>query len=71
VGPAGSDTWGGRTDRLLRPKEVAERLGVSQSMVYKLVSAGALRAVYVGRLPRISVEDLALFVEQGRRGRGS
>jgi excisionase family DNA binding protein len=56
---------------LLRPKEVAERLGVSQSMVYKLVSAGALRAVYVGRLPRISVEDLALFVEQGRRGRGS
>jgi excisionase family DNA binding protein len=68
VGPAGSDTSEGR-DRLLRPKEVAERLGVSQSMVYKLLRVGALGAVYVGRLPRIAAEDLALYVEQGRRGR--
>jgi excisionase family DNA binding protein len=49
---------------LLTPKYVAEHLQCSYSMVLALIRRGDLRAVYVGRLPRIRDVDLAAFIEQ-------
>lgn len=47
---------------LLPPDEVARRLSVSRSMVYTLIKRGQLRALYVGRLPRVTESDFAAFV---------
>jgi excisionase family DNA binding protein len=41
-------------ERLLTPADVAARLSVSRSQVYALARRGDLRAVRVGRLPRIT-----------------
>lgn len=56
--------------RLLAPAEVAERLAVSRSMVYKLLRNNELSAVYVGRLPRIAEIDLDAYISRGREDRG-
>ena len=39
-------------------------------MVYALVRRGALLATYVGRLPRISEDDLVAYIERQRRAGG-
>ena len=49
-------------EALLTPDQVAQRLAVSRSMIYALVKTGKLRAVYIGRLPRITEADLAHFL---------
>jgi putative molybdopterin biosynthesis protein len=49
-------------DVLLTPDEVARRLAVSRSLIYQLVKKGKLRAVHIGRLPRIRPADLDAFV---------
>jgi excisionase family DNA binding protein len=51
---------------LLAPKEVARRLGVSVSMVYKLLRIGELRPIYIGRLPRIAETDLDAYLGRAR-----
>jgi excisionase family DNA binding protein len=53
------------TRRLLTPKQIAEDLQCSYSMVLALIRRGALRAVYVGRLPRVRDVDLAAYVDRG------
>jgi len=53
---------------LLTPDEVAKRLSVSRSMVYKLLRTRELPVVYVGRLPRIGEIELAAYVERQRGG---
>ena len=50
---------------LLRPRQIAERLQCSYSMVLALIRRGDLRAVYVGRLPRVREGDLAAYVDRG------
>jgi len=55
--------------RLLPPEDVARRLSVSRSMVYKLIRTGELSAVYIGRLPRIGEDELARYVEGHRATR--
>jgi excisionase family DNA binding protein len=52
--------------RLLPPKDVARCLGVSVSMIYKLLRTAALPAIYIGRLPRVAETDLDAFVERQR-----
>ncbi len=54
---------------LLSPDQVAERLAVSRSMVYKLARTGELPAVYVGRLPRFAEADILEFIATRRRTR--
>jgi excisionase family DNA binding protein len=49
-------------DRLLTPDEVGKRLTVSRSMIYTLIKRGELRALYVGRLPRITEAALAAYL---------
>jgi excisionase family DNA binding protein len=56
--------------RLLRPAEVAERLGVSRSEVYRLVEVYGLPAVRLAdRALRIPEEELEAWVSS-RRVRG-
>jgi excisionase family DNA binding protein len=53
--------WGGRY-RLLRVREVAERLGVSNATVYGLCERGELPYVWVVTSMRIRPDDLEEFV---------
>lgn len=46
----------------LTPKEVADQLRISASMVRKLTKEGRLRPIYVGRLPRYEQRDVDAYV---------
>jgi excisionase family DNA binding protein len=61
---------GGASCCLLSPIEVARRLSVTRGTIYKLVRIGALPAVRLGRLSRISEADLAAFIARQQRRRG-
>jgi len=50
-------------DQLLTLQQVADRLQVSISTVRRLVDAGELRAVRIGRNLRVRPEDLAAYIE--------
>jgi excisionase family DNA binding protein len=52
------------TRRLLTPRQVAEQLQCSYSMVLALIRRGDLAAVYVGRLPRIREADLGVYIDR-------
>jgi excisionase family DNA binding protein len=47
---------------LLTPDDVAKRLRVSRSMAYTLIKRGELKALYVGRLPRVRASALAEYL---------
>ena len=51
-----------RPDRLLSIPETAEQLGISDKGVRRAIERGDLAAHRIGRLLRISDEDLAAFV---------
>ena len=55
---------------LLTPDDVARRLSVSRSMAYALIKRGpdrgGIRAIYIGRLPRVTEGDWRAYLE--RRG---
>ena len=53
---------------LLTPREVAERLAVSTSMVRKLTALGDLPVIRIGRLPRYDEREVYAFVERHRAG---
>ena len=49
---------------LLKVDEAADRIGVSRSMVYKLIATGELPRVKVGRSLRIPVGELDRWLNQ-------
>jgi len=49
-------------NRLLKPEEVAEKLGVSPQTVRKWLAKGYLKGIRVGKLWRVSEEDLKKFL---------
>jgi excisionase family DNA binding protein len=51
---------------LLRIEEAAEQLGIGRSLMYRLVLAGEVQSVPVGRLRRIPSEALTEYVERLR-----
>jgi len=51
--------------RLLKPEEAAEILGVNPGTVRRWLREGKLKGVKVGRLWRITEEDLKAFIEAG------
>jgi len=51
---------------LLRVEEAAEVLAIGRSKVYELVRTGELPCVRIGRLVRISADDLRRLVERSR-----
>lgn len=54
------------TGQLLTPDQVAKRLAVSRSMVYAEIKRARMKALYVGRLPRISEAALAAYLAEAR-----
>jgi len=56
---------------LLRVPQVAERLGVSPKTVWRLVAAGEIESVKIGRARRIAPEDIAAYVAGLRQDAGS
>jgi len=52
---------------LLRPEEVAQRLGVSRTLVYELLSSRRLESIHIGRSRRVPVSALDAFVEAQRQ----
>jgi excisionase family DNA binding protein len=55
--------------RLLRIEDVAERLAVSRSMAWKLVTYGQLRSVRIGRSVRVRPTDLEAYLTDPARER--
>lgn len=54
--------------RLLKPTQVAERLGVSRRQVYYLIERGELISVLVGeRRVCVAESDLEEYIENNRR----
>ena len=51
---------------LLTIEECAERLGIGRTLMYALVSSGAVESVRIGRLVRVPTESLPAFVKQLR-----
>lgn len=48
---------------LLRPREVAQRIGHCESRVYELMGSGELPSVTIGRSRRVRLTDLMTFIE--------
>lgn len=63
------DTENAVAPRLLRLDEVADRLAVSRSMAWKLIAAGDLRAVRIGRAVRVRPRDLEAYLSNPDRDR--
>lgn len=53
---------------LMRPRDVALKLGLSVPHVYALASAGALPSVKLGRAVRFRPADVDRFIREHRRG---
>jgi excisionase family DNA binding protein len=47
---------------LLTVKEAADRLGIGRTLMYSLVSSGAVGSVTIGRLRRVPTECLEQYV---------
>lgn len=52
------------TLRLLRTRDVADRLAISASMAWKLIATGELRAVRLGRAVRVRPSDLEAYIDR-------
>jgi excisionase family DNA binding protein len=52
----------------LSVEEVAEIMGVTYQLIYRLVRAGEMPAVRLGKLYRISRKELNLYLERSRQG---
>jgi excisionase family DNA binding protein len=52
------------TRLLVRIPEAADRLGLSRSTVYEMITAGELKVVRYGRAVRVPVSELAGWVER-------
>ena len=61
------DTVDGAPGRLLRIEEVADRLSVSRSMAWKLISHGEMRSVRIGRAVRVRPADLEAYIDSAVR----
>ena len=48
---------------LLRIFEVMERTGLSKASVYRVINAGQLRTVKIGRSVRVTESELTRFIE--------
>ena len=57
-----------RPMRLLRPREAAVRLGISERETYRLAQVGELPTVKIGRSVRISESHLEDWIQARVRG---
>ncbi len=54
---------------VLTVEEAAQRLGVGRTVMYALVSSGAVESVQIGRLRRIPSDALITFLDELRADR--
>jgi excisionase family DNA binding protein len=59
-----------RLEQLLRKREVAELLGVSDRTVNRLAERGELEVVRIGRGARFRPADVRSLIERSREERG-
>ncbi|MGY0502287.1 helix-turn-helix domain-containing protein [Nocardia sp. FBN12] len=59
-----------RADDVLTPAQVATRIGMSRTHLYKLLDSGALPSFRVGRDRRVRVADVMAFQRARDRDRG-
>jgi len=57
----------GSAPGLVKATEVARRLGLSKTMVYKLVASGDLPHIQFGKAIRFHPEDVLAFITYRRR----
>lgn len=53
---------------VLTVEQAAERLGIGRTLMYSLVSSGAVESVTIGRLRRIPADALVRYVDGLRVG---
>ena len=53
---------------VLTIEQAAERLGVGRTIMYALVSSGAIESVKIGRLRRVPADALVTFLAELRAG---
>lgn len=58
-----TEQTGERTARLLRAREVAKILNVSQALAYRLMQMGEIPCVRIGTAVRVRPEDLDAYIE--------
>ena len=51
------------TEYLMSPEEVRQHLGLSRTYTYRLLAAGAIPCVRIGRLRKVRPVDLERFIE--------
>ena len=54
---------------VLTVEQAAERLGIGRTIMYALVSSGAVESVRIGRLRRVPADALVTFLDDLRAGR--
>ncbi len=57
-----TDTVDRQAGRLLRIEDIADRLAVSRSMAWKLVTYGQISSVRIGRAVRVRPADLEAYI---------
>lgn len=55
---------------VLTVEEAAQALGIGRTLMYSLISSGAVESVTIGRLRRIPADALGAFVQRLRSGSG-
>ena len=51
---------------MLTPKQIAERLQLSLSMIYKLLSTGELESYRIGSAYRVSEKQLSAYLKDAK-----
>jgi excisionase family DNA binding protein len=67
---AEASTCGGRMSGLMKVKDAARFLALSESMVRKRLTSNELTAVRIGRSARVRLQDLEALVARGVRDSG-
>jgi excisionase family DNA binding protein len=67
--PARTDSIAAPVPLVLTVEQAAERLGIGRTVMYALVSSGAIESVQIGRLLRVPADALVTFLDELRAGR--
>ena len=51
-------------DRLLKAKQVQEKMNCSRAQVYRWIQEERLKSVKIGKMVRVRAEDLNSFIEE-------
>ena len=53
-------------DTLLKPRDAAQMLNISRSLVYQLIRSGEIPVVRIKSTVRIKAKDLEVFIEKNQ-----